>query len=161
MFVRKVQQFRKKIVKQVITCVGVGRTMSGFPSSKIAAAGMLVGFEVPTAGSGTLLRIDVSTTMVSASREEGASVVSTLCYFFLFCFTTLRGRIMLLPFMALVAFGFVGLLRRWLSRLKTGREVISRYSSQKIGQADKKYLRSCGSRTLMFFGFLGLRRRDR
>jgi hypothetical protein len=84
--------------------------------------------------------------------------------FFLLCFTTLRGRIMLLPFMTLVAFGFVGLLRRWLSRLwsrlKTGREVISRYSSQKIGQADKKYLRSCGSRTLMFFEFLRLRGRD-
>lgn len=34
---------------------------------------------------------------------------------------------------------------------------VSGYSSHKIRQADKKYLRSCGSRAFVFFGFLGVR----
>lgn len=63
---------------------------------------------------------------------------------------------MLLPFVAMVAFGFV--LGRWMgSWLKTRREVISRDSSQKIRQADKKYLRACGGRAFVFFGFFGVR----
>jgi hypothetical protein len=83
MFVRKVHNSRKKIVKQVITCVGVGETTSGFSSPKTAAAGVLVDCEAPTAGSGALLRREVSTTIVSASKA-GASRVSTLwCFFFL------------------------------------------------------------------------------
>lgn len=83
MLVRKSSNSREKIVKQMNTCVGVGRMTSGFSSPKTAAAGVLVDCEAPTAGSRVLLRIDVSNIIGSASRE-GASGVSTLCCFFFF-----------------------------------------------------------------------------
>jgi hypothetical protein len=67
-------------------------------------------------------------------------------------FATLGGRVMFFPLVAMVTFGFM-----LGSALETRREVISRYSSQKSRQADKKYLRACGGRAFVFLGFFGVR----